>query len=95
MGNDNLRHQIDELDTSILDTIAQRMKVANAIGNLKKEHNVAVFQPERWKQIKENSVKAGASLGLSEDFIDKLLQAIHQESVAQQNKIMIKKEEKI
>jgi hypothetical protein len=40
-------------------------------------------------------VKAGASLGLSEDFVDKLLQAIHQESVAQQNNIMIKKEEKI
>ena len=94
-GIDNLRHQIDELDTSILDTVAQRMKVANAIGNLKKEHNVAVFQPERWKQIKENSVKAGASLGLLEDFIDKLLQAIHQESVAQQNRIMVKKEEKI
>ena len=94
-GIDNLRHQIDELDSSILDTISQRMKVANAIGNLKKEHNVAVFQPERWKKIKENSVKAGATLGLSEDFIDKLLQAIHQESVAQQNKIMIKKEEKI
>ena len=94
-GIDNLRHQIDELDSSILDTIAQRMKVANAIGNLKKEHNVAVFQPERWKQIQENAVKAGASLGLSEDFIDKLLQALHQESVAQQNNIMIKKEEKI
>ena len=56
---------------------------------------MAVFQPDRWKQIKDNSVKAGVSLGLSEDFVDKLLQAIHQESVAQQNQIMVKKEEKI
>lgn len=55
---------------------------------------MAVFQPDRWKQIKDNSVKAGVSLGLSEDFVDKLLQAIHQESVAQQNQIMVKKEEK-
>ncbi|WP_094745891.1 chorismate mutase [Vaginella massiliensis] len=90
----SLRHQIDELDSVILDAIAQRMKIANAIGELKKEHNVAVFQPERWKQIKESSIKTGASLGLSEDFIDKLLQALHQESVAQQNKVMTKKEEK-
>ena len=65
------------------------------VPELKKEHNVAVFQPDRWKQIKDNSVKAGVSLGLSEDFVDKLLQAIHQESVAQQNQIMVKKEEKI
>lgn len=92
---DHLRHQIDELDSSIMDTVAQRMKVANSIGELKKEHNVAVFQPERWKKIKENAVKSGAALGLSEDFIDKLLQAIHQESVSQQNKIMVKNEEKI
>lgn len=47
------------------------------------------------EKIKENAVKSGAALGLSEDFIDKLLQAIHQESVSQQNKIMVKNEEKI
>jgi 3-deoxy-D-arabino-heptulosonate 7-phosphate (DAHP) synthase len=35
-GIQNLRHQIDELDTTILDTIAQRMKIANSIGELKK-----------------------------------------------------------
>ena len=69
-GIENLRHQIDELDNSILDTISQRMKVANSIGELKKDHNVAVFQPDRWKQIKDNSIKAGVSLGLSEDFVD-------------------------
>ena len=90
-----IRNNYCGVDNSILDAIAQRMKVANSIGELKKEHNVAVFQPDRWKQIKDNSVKAGVSLGLSEDFVDKLLQAIHQESVAQQNQIMVKKEEKI
>ena len=91
----NLRHQIDELDNTLLDTVAQRMKIALAIGELKKEHNVAVFQPDRWTQIKENSLKYASSLGLSDDFVDKLFQAIHQESVAHQNKIMTKNEEKI
>ncbi|NLN33697.1 MAG: bifunctional 3-deoxy-7-phosphoheptulonate synthase/chorismate mutase type II [Flavobacteriaceae bacterium] len=86
-----LRNEIDENDQSILESIAQRMSISNKIGELKKEHNVAVFQPERWKQIRENSVKQGEKLGLSEEFIDKLIRAIHQESIQHQNLIMNKK----
>lgn len=86
-----LRNEIDENDQNILENIAQRMLISNKIGKLKKEHNVAVFQPERWKQIKENSVKQGEKLGLSEEFIDKLVRAIHQESIHHQNLIMNKK----
>ena len=86
-----LRNEIDENDQSILETIAQRMSISAQIGELKKEHNVAVFQPERWKQIRENSVKQGEKLGLSEEFIDKLVKAIHQESIQHQNLIMNKK----
>ncbi len=85
-----LRNEIDENDQSLLDNIAQRMLISNKIGELKKEHNVAVFQPERWKQIRENSVKQGEKLGLSEEFIDKLIRAIHQESIQHQNLIMNK-----
>lgn len=85
-----LRNEIDENDQSILETIAQRMSISTQIGELKKEHNVAVFQPERWKQIRENSVKQGEKLGLSEEFIDKLVKAIHQESIQHQNLIMNK-----
>ncbi|MBA5629417.1 bifunctional 3-deoxy-7-phosphoheptulonate synthase/chorismate mutase type II [Moheibacter lacus] len=86
----HLRNEIDETDQGILETIAQRMKIASQIGELKKEHNVAVFQPDRWKQIKDNSVQQGEKLGLSEEFIDKLVRAIHQESISHQNQIMNK-----
>jgi chorismate mutase len=85
-----LRNEIDETDQAILEAISQRMGVAIKIGELKKEHNVAVFQPERWKQIRENSVRQGERLGLSEEFIDKLVKAIHQESISHQNSIMNK-----
>lgn len=85
-----LRNEIDETDQAILEIIAQRMLISTQIGELKKEHNVAVFQPERWKQIRENSIKQGQLLGLSEEFIDKLIKALHQESIQQQNSIMNK-----
>lgn len=85
-----LRNEIDETDQAILEAISQRMNIAMQIGELKKEHNVAVFQPERWKQIRENSVREGSRLGLSEEFVDKMVKAIHQESIAHQNSIMNK-----
>lgn len=85
-----LRNEIDEADQNIIETIAQRMNVSVQIGELKKEHNVAVFQPERWKAIRENAVKQGDRLNLSEEFIDKLIKAIHQESIQHQNQIMNK-----
>ena len=90
MKINHLRNEIDETDQGILEAVAQRMKIASQIGELKKEHNVAVFQPERWKQILDNSVKLGDKLGLSEEFIDKLVRAIHQESILHQNQIMNK-----
>lgn len=83
-----LRNEIDEADQNIIETIGQRMGISAQIGELKKEHNVAVFQPERWKAIWENAIKQGEKYGLSEEFIDKLLKAIHQESIQHQNSIM-------
>ncbi|SMC88751.1 3-deoxy-D-arabinoheptulosonate-7-phosphate synthase [Moheibacter sediminis] len=83
-----LRNEIDEADQSIIETIGQRMGISAQIGELKKEHNVAVFQPERWKAIWESAIKQGEKYGLSEEFIDKLLKAIHQESIQHQNSIM-------
>ena len=47
----NLRAQIDVADQAILDTLGKRMKVAEAIGELKKTNNVAVLQNKRWNEI--------------------------------------------
>lgn len=85
-----LRDEIDETDQMILDAISQRMSISALIGELKKEHNIAIFQAERWSQIRKQTIERGAKLGLSEEFIDSLLKAIHLESVNQQNKIMNK-----
>lgn len=43
----NLRAQIDVVDNQIIDLMGKRMKVADGIGALKKEKNVAVLQSKR------------------------------------------------
>lgn len=84
-----MRSEIDETDQEILEAVIKRMQIYSQIGELKKEHNVAVFQPERWRQIRQKAVEQGVKLGLSDEFIDNLINAIHLESIRYQNQIMV------
>ena len=84
----NLRAQIDVLDNQLIDLLGKRMKVADGIGELKKQRNVAVLQSNRWNAILGNMILEGEQRGLSEEFVLKMFKAIHQESINHQEKII-------
>lgn len=84
----NLRAQIDVVDNQIIELLGKRMQVADGIGSLKKQKNVAVLQSKRWNEILGKMVLEGDHKGLSEEFILKLFKAIHQESINHQEKII-------
>ncbi|RZJ66473.1 MAG: 3-deoxy-7-phosphoheptulonate synthase [Flavobacterium sp.] len=84
----NLRASIDIADTKILEILGNRMKVAEQIGQLKKEKNVAILQNKRWNEILDKMIAEGGSKGLTEDFVLKIFKAIHQESITHQEKVM-------
>ena len=84
----NLRAQIDVVDNQVIELLGRRMKVADSIGLLKKQKNVAVLQSKRWNEILGKMVLEGEEKGLSEEFILKLFKAIHQESINHQEKVI-------
>jgi chorismate mutase len=83
-----LRNLIDDFDHKILDLLENRMKVAQTIGHYKKENSITVLQNKRWSQLLDNNLAVGKSKGFSEQFINTLFKAIHQESINQQTDIM-------
>ncbi|RZJ69900.1 bifunctional 3-deoxy-7-phosphoheptulonate synthase/chorismate mutase type II [Flavobacterium sp.] len=83
-----LRTKIDEADTKILEILGKRMQVADEIGALKKEKNVAILQNKRWNEILDKMIAEGSSKGLTEDFVLKIFKAIHQESITHQEKVI-------
>lgn len=83
-----LRMSIDEADSKLLEILGNRMKVAQQIGALKKEKNVAILQNKRWNEILEKMTDEGASKGLTRDFVQRLFEAIHLESIAHQEKVI-------
>lgn len=85
---DGLRQQIDILDDEIMKIMGSRMDLAKKIGIFKKENSISILQPSRWNEILDKAVAKGETKGLSQIFVTKLLDAVHQESISQQNKIM-------
>lgn len=83
-----LRANIDVLDANLLELLGKRMKIAEEIGQVKKDANVAVLQNNRWNEILEKMIHEGGSKGLTEEFILRLFKAIHQESISHQEKIL-------
>jgi chorismate mutase len=83
-----LRANIDVLDANLLELLGKRMKVADEIGQVKKDANVAVLQNNRWNEIQEKMILEGGKKGLTEEFIVKLFKNIHQESIGHQEKIL-------
>jgi chorismate mutase len=85
---EKMRQQINQLDDELLQLIGQRMKVADKIGEYKKDNNITILQTNRWNAILERAYQRGDKLGLSKEFITKYFDAVHMESINHQNKIM-------
>lgn len=84
---ETLRDKIDQIDDELLHLLSQRMKLADRIGGVKKEHNVSILQTKRWNEILEKAYKKADALGLSKEFITKYFDAVHLESIAHQTKV--------
>lgn len=83
-----LRQQIDVFDDSLIDILEKRMKIAEKIGQYKKENNITILQTTRWDEIIRKVMINGQAKGLSNEMIDTIFKAIHQESINHQMKVM-------
>src|ERR1700742_106259 len=85
---ESLREQINHIDDELIQLLGQRMKVADKIGQYKKDNNITILQTNRWNSILEKAFAKGDKLNLSKEFITKYYDAVHMESINHQNKIM-------
>lgn len=85
---ESLRNMVDSLDEELLEIIAKRMDLIAKIGSYKKQHNVTVFQPERWLEIKKSRANFGENLKLNPEFVLNILTEIHNESIRFQTEII-------
>lgn len=92
---EELRHEIDKLDDKLMQILEQRMEISKKIGRYKKLHNITILQTSRWDEILKRRTAEGKKIGLSEEFIIKIFQAIHEESINHQTMVMNQIDEEI
>ena len=86
----SVRDSIDTLDAQIIALVKERLHLVEKIANEKQKNNITAFQLERWMEILKSRTDWGTQQNLTKDFIEKLFQLIHEESIRTQIEIMKK-----
>lgn len=86
------RSEIDRLDAEMIEILARRLNIVDAIGQYKKENNITILQLKRWSNIIQERLENGKNLGVNSDFLIKILELVHRESIARQAKIFHSKD---
>ncbi len=85
-----LRTEIDEVDKQLMQILSRRMNICREIATVKKEHNLTVLQSNRWEQVLQDKITMADRLGIDGDFVRRLYESIHTESL----RIQIEEERK-
>jgi chorismate mutase len=88
-----MREKTAVLDDRLFDILAARMRISEEVGRFKKDHNIIVLQPEHWGKMIRQRLSSASGLDLSEEFVRQIMDAIHQESIRHQTKVMNRHED--
>ena len=76
------------LDFELLSILSQRIDVSKQIASIKANNNMSILQINRWKEVLDSRMNSAEKLGISPEFIQKIMEQIHTESVRVQDKII-------
>ncbi|MCC7302265.1 MAG: bifunctional 3-deoxy-7-phosphoheptulonate synthase/chorismate mutase type II [Bacteroidia bacterium] len=85
---EQLRDKINALDEELLQAFRSRMQLSEQIGELKKSKNMTILQLSRWDEMLEQRIANGRMLGLKDEFIKRLFELVHDESIRIQTEIL-------
>ena len=85
---EHMREKIANLDERIFEMLSARMRISEEVGVYKSKNNITILQEQHWNAVIENNLKKSESLGLTPKFIRSMIDAIHQESIRHQIRVM-------
>ena len=79
---DSLRSDIDRI--ALIDLLAERMKISEAIGEVKEKSGLTVLQTGRWNSVLAKVRALAQEKDLDESFITEVFNLIHRASMERQ-----------
>ena len=89
---DELRHKMASMDDKLFDILSARMHMSEEVGKFKLEHNTTILQQEYWTNVINARLAKTNEYQLSGRFIRQIMDAIHQESIRHQTRVMNKRD---
>lgn len=83
-----LREKIAILDDRLFDLLSARMKISEELGSFKRENNITILQQDHWIKMIGKRLESKDEYQLTEKFIRRIMDEIHQESIRHQIKVM-------
>ena len=87
-----LRAEVDIMDDLLLWVLSNRMELSENIASVKTSQKMKALQSKRWSQVLNRVTDSGEKSGLRADFIRKLYNVIHKESITIQSELIEKTE---
>lgn len=84
---EELRSEIDKIDAELIQILSKRMELVDELGYYKKDNNITILQLKRWSNIVNDRLKTGMNSGIDKEFLQKLLEIVHNESIRRQTEI--------
>lgn len=85
---DEIRDKVSLLDDQLFDLLSERMQLSEEVGILKRENNITILQKQHWNKLLSNRLNQCDDYHLTHQFVRKLMDVIHQESIRHQTRIM-------
>ena len=77
---ENLRKEIDKIDSEIIQLLAKRFEIVKQIGVFKKENKISVVDNRRFQKVLEKVENIAEKQGISRDFTNDIYNIIHKYS---------------
>ncbi len=85
---EDMRKEISMLDDRMFDLLRDRMAMSEEVGRLKRENNITILQQDHWTKVIASRIDQRGDYRLTRHFVRQLMDAIHQESIRHQTKVM-------
>lgn len=83
-----MREKVAVLDDRMFEILSARMQISEEVGLLKRENNITILQQDHWAKIIAMRLEQSGDLHVTKQFVRQIMDAIHQESIRHQTKIM-------
>jgi chorismate mutase len=84
----DIRNKVHTIDDRIFELLGERMRLSEEVGKIKHQNNITILQQGHWSKLINERLSESESYNLSAHFVRQLMDAVHQESIRHQTKIM-------